>query len=219
MATRTTIVCLANSTKLGERCVAGVDVEDGDWIRPIGLGNHGAVTRSERTYGDDNEPQLLDLIELSLARPTPQPGQPENWRLAPGQWKKVGRLYDDDARELLDELATDSPVFGFNDRFVAAAAVQACAVSESLAIVRPKRLWWEKNLKSKVRCHFFHAGRWHDLPVTDPVWEAEFDDDEPGATFQHSKDEVLYLVVSLGEADPTYDRHWKLVAGVLGLPA
>ncbi len=128
MATQATIVCLANSTKLGSRCVAGVDVEDGEWIRPVGSGDHGAVTRSERTYVDGSEPQLLDLIELSLARPTPQPGQPENWRLAPGRWCNVGHLAPDDAWVLLEELATDEPLFGSNHRSCSATDVRGGAV-------------------------------------------------------------------------------------------
>jgi hypothetical protein len=216
---RKTIVCLANSTKLGSRCVAGVDIEDGEWVRPIGSGDHGAVIRTERTYADGTEPGLLDLIELTLARPVPQPGQPENWKLAPGRWRKAGHLDDDDAAELLEELATDDPIFGSNARSFSASQVAAGDVPSSLALVRPQRLTWTKNAWSKVRCNFFHAGSWHDFPVTDPVWAAEFNDDKPDTTFNHSENEVPFLVISLGEADPRYDQHWKLVAGVVCLPA
>ncbi len=218
MATQATIVCLANSKKLGSRCVAGVDVDDGEWIRPIGSGDHGAVIRSERTYADDAEPQLLDLIRLSLARPTPQPGQPENWKLAPGRWRKVGQLDDDEAWELLENLATDEPLFGSNARSFSAEYVAAGKVPCSLAVVRPERLTWEKNPWSKVRCSFLHAGSWHDFPVTDPVWVAQFKNDPPDSSFEHSEHEVPFLVVSLGDLDPNTDQHWKLVAGVIGLP-
>ena len=213
------IVCLANSTKLGSRCVAGVDVERDEWIRPIGSGEHGAVIRSERTYIDGTEPELLDLIELSLARPAPRPGQPENWELAPGRWKKVGHLDEVDAWELVESLATEEPIFGSNARSIPAAEVEAGRITSSLAVVRPQSLTWVKNAWSKVRCQFPHAGSWHDLPVTDPVWSAEFDGDDPDTTFDHSADEVPFLVISLGEPDPRQNRHWKLVAGVIGLPA
>lgn len=219
MATEKTIVCLANSTKLGSRCVAGVDVESDEWIRPIGSGDHGAVIRSERTYIDGTEPELLDLIELSLSRPTPRPGQPENWKLAPGRWQKVGELDEDDARELLENLATEDPVFGSDARSIPAAEVEAGKITSSLAIVRPQQLTWIKNAWSKVRCRFFHAGSWHDFPVTDPAWIAAFDGDPPDTTFVHSPEEVPFLVISLGEPDPRQNRHWKLVAGVISLPA
>jgi hypothetical protein len=218
VATQATIVCLANSTKLGSRCVAGIDVDDREWIRPIGSGEHGAVLSSERKYADNTEPQLLDLIELSLARPTPQPGQPENWKIAPGQWRKVGYLDDDDARELLEELATEEPLFGSNARSFAAEHVTAGNVPGSLAVVCPEHLTWEKNLWSKIRCSFFQAGSWHDFPVTDPVWLAKFKNDPPDSTFEHSEHEVPFLVVSLSDVDPKTDQHWKLIAGVIGLP-
>ena len=218
MATNATIACLANSRKLGARCIAGVDVNAGEWIRPIGSGDHGAVIHSERTYADDSEPQLLDLIELSLAGSAPQPGQPENWKLAPGRWRKVGHLDDDEALELLERLTTDEPLFGSNARSFSADHVAAGEVPRSLGVVRPERLTWEKNPWSKVRCSFFHAGSWHDFPVTDPVWVAMFKNDPLNSSFEHSDDEVPFLVVSLGDLDPNTDQHWKLVAGVVGLP-
>ncbi|MFM8305620.1 MAG: dual OB domain-containing protein, partial [Microcystis aeruginosa] len=29
------IVCLANSWKLNERCIAGIDISSGNWVRPV----------------------------------------------------------------------------------------------------------------------------------------------------------------------------------------
>jgi hypothetical protein len=34
--------------------------------------------------------EWLDLIEVPLSRRAPQLGQPENWTLAPGQWRMQG---------------------------------------------------------------------------------------------------------------------------------
>lgn len=217
MPTRKTIVCLANSKKLGAYCVAGVEPDSEDWIRPLGSGSHGAVTVSEQTFADGTRPELLDLIELPLTRAVPQSGQPENWQLASGRWARLGHLDDDDARALLERLVVDAPVFGTNERSVSVAAVEAGDVERSLAVVRPERLRWTKRVwpeGTKIRAVFSQAGSWHDLPVTDPAWLAHFAHDAPG-DYPHVDSEEVYLVLSLGE--PMNDEHWKLVAGVISL--
>ena len=61
------VLCLANSKKLAERCVAGIDVRTGEWVRPVSrIGKQGAVPFRERQI-DSAEPQLMDLIEMDLA--------------------------------------------------------------------------------------------------------------------------------------------------------
>ena len=219
MPTLQTIVCLANSKKLGAYCVAGVDPATREWIRPLGSGSHGAVTKQEQELDDGTRPGLLDLIEIPLGRAVPQHGQPENWELARGPWRRTGRLNDEDARALLEALSIEAPVFGTNERSISVAEVEAGNVPSSLAVVRPQQLRWTKRVwpeGTKIRAVFRHAGVWHDLPVTDPAWIAEFVDDSPG-DFRHDDAEQVYLVLSLGE--PMDDEHWKLVAGVLCLSA
>lgn len=216
---RRTIVCLANSKKLGAYCVAGVEPESRNWIRPLGSGSHGAVTASEQTFADGTRPELLDLVEMPLALATPEPGQPENWQLSSGQWRWLGHLDDDEARALLEALVVDTPVFGTNERSIPVAEVAVGNVANSLAVVRPEQLRWTKRVwpeGAKIRSVFRHAEGWHDLPVTDPAWVAEFVHDAAG-DHDHVDTEEVYLVLSLGE--PMNDEHWKLVAGVICLSA
>jgi hypothetical protein len=215
-----TLVCLANSKKLGARCVAGVEQGSHTWVRPLGSGSHGAITLAEERLDDGSRPELLDVIEMQLADPVPQPGQPENWTLAEGQWRRVGHLGNDEARELLTALATEQPIFGTNERSISTADVQAGRVTHSLAVVRPQDLNWEKRRGftggTQVRGQFLHAGQWHDLPLTDPAFLAQFVNYDLG-DYAHSEAEEVFLVVSLGE--PMNEEHWKLIAGVIGLGA
>lgn len=215
-----TLVCLANSKKLGDRCVAGVEEGSQTWIRPVGSGSHGAITLAEQVLDDGSQPELLDVIEVQLGHAVPQPGQPENWSLAPGRWSRVGHLDADPARDLLTGLVTNDPVFGTNDRSVSTTDVQAGVVAQSLAIIRPEGLTWEKRTRftggTQVRGKFRHAGQQHDLPLTDPAFLAQFADYNLG-DYPHSEREEVFLVISLGE--PMNEEHWKLVAGVIGLPA
>ena len=212
-----TLVCLANSKKLGHRCVAGVEQDTGTWVRPIGSGDHGEVTLAEQQLAGGGHPQLLDVIEVPLAAPVPQPGQPENWSLAPGQWTKVGHVGADDARQLLTRLATNDPLFGTNAKSIPASRVQAGEVTHSLAVVQPHDLNWEKRTKfgggTQVRGQFTHSGVWLDLPLTDLAFLSYFAAAELG-DYDHSGDGV-FLVISLGE--PLEDEHYKLIAGVVEL--
>jgi hypothetical protein len=57
---RKTIVCLANSYKHGGRCIAGVDIHDGQWIRLHGNSPDGALCACE--YATD--PHWLDQLKL-----------------------------------------------------------------------------------------------------------------------------------------------------------
>lgn len=59
------IVCLANSFKKGGRCVAGIDLETGRWMRPIGRGDEGAI--GDERFDSSNEegwaaPQTFSCI-------------------------------------------------------------------------------------------------------------------------------------------------------------
>src|SRR3990172_4236221 len=82
------LIILANSFRDGERCIAGIDVDTGAWIRPVS--NLGKITWGMRNI-DGQEPELLDVIEMSLQNHGPDEGcQPENRMLDPVPWKKVG---------------------------------------------------------------------------------------------------------------------------------
>jgi hypothetical protein len=63
------IVCLANSWKLEERCVAGIDLDTEKWIRPVCdsvYPENGKVPKSARLI-EGREPELLDILEIPLA--------------------------------------------------------------------------------------------------------------------------------------------------------
>ena len=63
------IVCLANSWKLNERCIAGIDISSGNWVRPVCdslYPEDGRVPRSVRLISD-KEPKVLDILEIPLA--------------------------------------------------------------------------------------------------------------------------------------------------------
>ncbi|MCA1604853.1 MAG: hypothetical protein LC775_05125 [Acidobacteria bacterium] len=87
------LVCLANSRKHNGRCIAGIEIESKKWIRPVSNRSGHEVSVLERQYRNGVEPQVLDLISVSLVEARPIEFQRENWLLDPAvRWLKVGRI-------------------------------------------------------------------------------------------------------------------------------
>jgi hypothetical protein len=213
---RRDLICLANSIKLGNRCFAGIDVETDEWVRPIGSGDHGAVTYSDQRLEDGALAKLLDIVSVPLGEPRPIPGQPENWRVGRGPWRRVGSINQGEARQLLDRLATVEPLFGTRFKAVPTAFVSSGRVTASLAIVRPKTVSWRYEGVNRLYAEFEHAGEELSLKVTDPTFTELFRGDTPDTYgFEDDGEVTTYLTVSLPEA--WNGAHWKLVAAVMRL--
>jgi len=88
------IICLANSRKLGDRCIAGrellADGRVGSWVRPVSARPDEAISLLEMRYANGGNPQLLDVIDITFIGPRPKSNQPENWLIDSGYyWQKV----------------------------------------------------------------------------------------------------------------------------------
>ena len=79
--TKADILCLANSWKSGGRCVAGIRMDDGSWIRPVSDTDDGELTPSQCTLDNQRQARPLDIVRLYLKEPAPRPHQPENWQI------------------------------------------------------------------------------------------------------------------------------------------
>ena len=80
------LLCLANSRKLHDRCVAGKEwngTEAGNWVRPISARDGGAVSERERRYEDGSDPQVLDVMDVPVLQRRSEDYQTENWLLDP----------------------------------------------------------------------------------------------------------------------------------------
>lgn len=88
------IIIMTKSSKNGDYCIAGIDAENGSWIRLVS-GNeetHGAVMREDAVYPDGTEVEIFDIVRVKLIGREPSDCQTENWRYAPKcYWEKVGK--------------------------------------------------------------------------------------------------------------------------------
>ncbi len=144
-------------------------------------------------------------------------------------WRPVRRFDEPRDTKFLTAYVNKGPAVlqGYGDR-VYARKIEGAPVDNSLELIHPDDLWWwirDESGKRKNRALFRagHVSRTrYDLAVTDPVWlekiafpvtrnlsaHASFFQDKPPKTF---------LTVSLSE--PFEGFHYKLVAGVVNLPA
>jgi len=218
-------VCLANSRKLGGRCVAGIEIERGrmvGWIRPISHRPGAAVSGQERQFQDGSEPRLLDLCRVRLLAHVPDAHQSENWLLdASRRWRRMGRWGWDALTRLQSGpeplwLTGDASTrHGKHDRVAVAHIDQ---VRESLRLIRVPRLGirvftpnaaYSDNAR-RVQGTFTYLGEEYRLWVTDPEVESVYHCRQDGE--YELRD--CFLTVSLGErADDGFC--YKLIAGVL----
>jgi hypothetical protein len=165
----TLMICLANSFRDGGRCVAGVDLETAEWIRPVPPGG-GAIPVSE-TVIEGRPLSILDVVELTVesARMDTE-FQRENRVMPEYNWRRVTRL---DSRFVIGIMEQESPIlFNYDDK-VYVSTLKQLPPNEwrSLQLVWPSDLDFQRDSRSSSawRANFSDsAGCRYSLRVTDP---------------------------------------------------
>ena len=102
-------ICLANSVKEQGRCVAGLRMDNNSWIRPVSEAPGGTLFRPTYVLDNGEQAALLDVIEVGVSTPRPEPHQPENWVLEDKQWRILGRLSPNETWERLRGTLVSGP--------------------------------------------------------------------------------------------------------------
>ena len=208
------IICLANSRKHGNRCIAGIDLADGRLVRPVSSLYDGAITVDmQRVEGEI--PQVLDVLEISLRDNGPDYGfQPENRLLGNEKWKQTGRVASEDILKYCES----GPTILHNALdHVPWNHLQSLPPSQwkSLQFVRVTDARFHETPSARgvlqVRAQFSYGDSSYDLVVTDSLAEQAVRASRPiGAD--------CALLISLGgpfPEDAPAPQCYKLVAGVI----
>jgi hypothetical protein len=222
------ILCLANSYKHDHRCVAGINLATRRWVRLVGTKVAGCLTVDQTRYQNGAETALLDVFEAETGESCGSNSHPEDVFAAERAWLPVRRFDEPRDKLFLASLVSKRPVLlqGYGDRIYVRKFADAPA-THSLELIQPDDLWWwirEDKSKRRNRALFRlgHVSRArYDLAVTDPQWLNLLNllpaGIYPHAFFFKNKPPVTFLTVSLSE--PFENFHYKLVAGVVNLPA
>jgi len=218
------IICLANSRKLGDRCVAGRELLEGGrvgpWIRPISARPDEAISLSEMRYRNGDDPRLLDTIDIPLLGSRSKPNQPENWLIDAGYyWQKVGECRYANLHLLADApgdlwvngrntshnlndyvLEEEAGTLGSSLKLIAADDLRLSVFTTGVGFENPKR---------RVQAIFSFNGKNYRLWATDSVIEDTYRPREDGTYNVGS----CYLTISL--AEPFRGCCYKVVAGVI----
>ncbi len=212
------IICLANSKKEGERCIAGIDVQTGEWIRPVSSRKDGAITPEMRLI-DSKEPQLLDILEIPLELNGPDEGfQPENRLLNNGCWKRIGCVTP---QNILKYCEKDSVILHNRLDHVLFSYFRMIpeAKWKSLQLIRNKHVvfkseGWKSKIKWRARFRYGNLFRRMDLTITDPVILQRLND---GELINSDCILTISLAMPWSPDNATAKRCYKLIAGVVEL--
>ena len=223
--TPTDIICLAYSRKHNGRCIAGLRLDGGGWVRPVADTRDGALQPCHFRMEDGREPRVLDVLRIPLALRRPAPHQPENWIVGPGSWAVLDRSAGDSALHVMHDFLQVGPaLFGdVRDRFECD-FLRRKPVAASLALVAPRSISWEIRTTRKgnrqTRAKFLTGQVFYNLSITDPDWERRLGHLPPGfysnADAGVCPDEKLLLTISIGE--PFEQQCYKIVAAVIVMP-
>ncbi|NEO24573.1 hypothetical protein [Moorena sp. SIO4A5] len=217
----TQIICLANSWKHGDRCIAGINSLKCQWIRPVSDLPDGRIPKPMRQIAG-REPTLLDILDIPLAKTGPDFGfECENLLVLPGQWRRVGQV---PAGYLNKFCSREKYILHNNERYVTVSFLQSLPVEQrcTLQLVKAVEFLvqpigirdegvekWEGSLVTD-------CGQELTATITDPVFVRHL---ELGYRPQNQ----CLVTVSLsmpwrpGDWQKDGDPCWKLIAGVIEL--
>lgn len=160
------MLVLANSRKLGGRCVAGISLLTDALLRPVAPRPDTQLYLSQSGV-EGRQPALLEVVEFEHLGHDGDDTQPENVLIANTPWTSGQQIARDAALALLRSARhTESRLFG---NFGKAVHVDDTidGVHESLLVLEPSSIRFEHRPRAQARVLFRHAGRDWDLPLTD----------------------------------------------------
>jgi len=213
-----TIICLANSRKNGESCIAGKEIKNnqiGQWVRPVSGRLKGGITLEEQAYGIESYPKLLDVIRVPIIRVCPSVYQNENWLIEPKiRWEKTGSCNV----SCLEKLATKTGPLWINGYSSKNGENNYVPIDETKSFISSLILIDVDDLvlsisefegARKLRGTFSLGKTVYDLPITDRSVESSYDHRRPG---KYSLGRS-YLTISL--AQEFQGNAYKLIAAII----
>lgn len=217
----TRIICLANSWKRGERCIAGINELQGKWVRPISDLPDGQIPKEMRQI-NRLEPALLDVLDIPLAKTGPDFGfESENLSILPGKWRQVGKV---PPAYLLKYCNSQAYILHNDLRYVTVEYMQSLPKGDRLTLQLVKAV---RFTVKKLIQRFEGGNKWEGsiitkhnqrltATITDPVFIRKLE-------LGYLPQKACLVTVSLSmpwrpddwEGD---DPCWKLIAGVIELP-
>jgi hypothetical protein len=215
------LLCLANSEKHGGRCIAGVDIDTGEWIRPVSDREDGRLIGEQYTTQQGECIKPVEVLKVRVESYESRSHQPENHRLVDDGWEKIHDIsYNRIGETLHSALYQKSPLFGNERPVIPVDQFEQLDIDESLALIEPEYVKFfgdQRSLQIKPKVRIRYRGSEYRLSVTDPECRQRID-----RVGEFSHDEYvpegcrIFLTVSLGTEYK--NGYYKVVAGAIKIP-
>ncbi|MBG1269442.1 dual OB domain-containing protein [Nostoc sp. WHI] len=217
------IICLANSWKLKERYIAGIDLDTDQWIRPVcdRFPNDGRVPRDIRLV-DGREPELLDILAIPLADTGEDFGfESENLTILSGKWQLLGKAIPTN----LFPYCGNHPHILYNSiKYVNISYLQSLPFQQRRTLqlihvinfsVQAQRSYggviqWKGTLETSS------GQKLTDANITDPVFVAKLE-----VGYQTTGEYLVTVSLGMPWTPENWEGEapsWKLIAGVIEIP-
>ena len=215
----TEVLCLANSRKEHERCVAGIDLTTGKFVRPVSNTESQAIPE-EWTFVGSSHLKPLDIVDIPMQNGDASvPFQAENRYCSEG-WKKIGKKEPEEIRKYCESDRTilhSNKIKTIPERYFKLKKV-------------PRKHWKSLQLiaVSNAKFHQKKPGKWnsvfttknreeHELRVTDPDFTEKL---AQGYRPREENEFIMLLSLTRPWKHPKVARTkprkcYKLVAGVI----
>lgn len=210
------IVCLADSWKHQERCIAGIDLDTGKWVRPVCdqlYPEDGRIPEEVRLI-NDREPQLLEILEIPLADTGNNFGfESENLSILPGKWRSIGYCLPAD---LFRFCSQEQWMLHNNSKNVLPSYLKGLPPAErqTLQLVKLKEFRVSRSGHTwKAKISINHDVFLESLSITDPVLASRLDEG-----YKPIQTCFATLSLSMPWAYPDWQGEipcWKLIAGFI----
>lgn len=202
------MVVLTKSSKYGNKCVAGIDVSNGEWVRLVteNEASHGAVSDNDLICEDGRSVEVLDVIDAPIIRMCADCVQPENALLDLDTYIEiVGKMTLDDVLKI-HPLERKRNILGNDYGYITELRINTVGYSLIMVEVFELVISQEENSdgKSKTKARFIYQGTlYENMSVTD----SKFYSVQSGTQFDRA-----VLVVSIGT--PYNNRYYKFVSAI-----
>lgn len=205
------ILIMAKSNKHGNYCIAGIDINNMEWVRPVSTLTEieRAVPREDVIYENGEEVNILDIVRIDFIRPIPSKAQSENILYNKNIiWKKIGTWSFDD---LLLHIQPQNLEFLFEN--TQKELLEFELTGKSLAFVKieyPSVFIKSFEDSKKIQLNFYYNGQQYKyIKISDPelleIYNSRIDGNYPLERYK-------YAVFSLTDKYLLSGKYYKMLA-------
>ena len=202
------LIIMTESSKFSGKCVAGIDVETGKWVRLVSDDEetHGAIANRDLYYQDGGKCEVLDIVDVPILEECGNDIQPENVLIDTSKFIEYVEMASLDDVLKIHPAEVRSDILGNKYSYISEQRVNT--IGYSLALVEVQNLEIVQvenpNGRPKTKANFTYQGySYTQMSVTDP----RFYSVSSGKRY-----ESAILVVSIGT--PYNEKYYKFVSGI-----